>query len=205
MYQPPEGEGRVKLVSSSVTEPISVAEAKIFLKEDESENDSLILGLITAARQMAEQYTGRLLVAGDYKIYFPAFYPVHNCKCAPVSALKLIQYYDEDDTLITWYDNDGEVKDLTKAEFIKAEYTTEPFNIRLLDGPAANYYRKDAVIFSVTGGYAAADVPKPIISAIYLIIAHLYENREDVVLGKTPADLPKGSEYLMNPYRLYEF
>jgi len=35
-----------------------------------------------------------------------------------------------------------------------------------------------------------------------LIIGHLYENREDVISGKTITEIPMGSRFLLDPYRL---
>lgn len=39
-------------------------------------------------------------------------------------------------------------------------------------------------------------------SACLLILGHLYANREDVVTGTIAADLPRGSQALLTPYRV---
>jgi uncharacterized phiE125 gp8 family phage protein len=49
-------------------------------------------------------------------------------------------------------------------------------------------------------GYDA--VPSPIISAILLIIGHLYENRQQNIVNMNVADLPMGIYHLLQPYRL---
>ena len=38
-------------------------------------------------------------------------------------------------------------------------------------------------------------------AALLLIVGHLYANREDVLAGVSVAQLPNGSQYLMQPYR----
>jgi uncharacterized phiE125 gp8 family phage protein len=43
-------------------------------------------------------------------------------------------------------------------------------------------------------------IPKAIKSAMKLIIGHLFEHREDVVVGASVADLPMNSTYLLEPY-----
>ena len=39
-------------------------------------------------------------------------------------------------------------------------------------------------------------------AALLLIVGHLYTNREDVLAGVSVAQLPNGSQYLMQPYRI---
>jgi hypothetical protein len=41
-----------------------------------------------------------------------------------------------------------------------------------------------------------------VIAAMLLILGHLYMNREDVLVGITPAELPMNSRYLLAPYRV---
>ena len=38
-------------------------------------------------------------------------------------------------------------------------------------------------------------------AALLLIVGHLHANREDVVAGVSVAQLPNGSQYLLQPYR----
>lgn len=38
-------------------------------------------------------------------------------------------------------------------------------------------------------------------AALLLIVGHLYANREDVLAGVSVAQLPHGSQYLLQPYR----
>lgn len=46
-----------------ITEPITSAEAKLYLRVDDTAEDTLIGHLITAAREFAERHENRLLVA----------------------------------------------------------------------------------------------------------------------------------------------
>ncbi len=49
-----------------------------------------------------------------------------------------------------------------------------------------------------TEGIVANDAIK---AALLLIVGHLYANREDVISGPAAVALPKGSEFLLFPYR----
>lgn len=40
-----------------------------------------------------------------------------------------------------------------------------------------------------------------IVSAVLLNLGHLFENREEVVIGSTATDLPSGARALLRPYR----
>jgi hypothetical protein len=60
----------------------------------------------------------------------------------------------------------------------------------------------NALQLNFTCGYTnAAAVPSPIKQAMYLIIGHLYENRQDVVTGTQVHQIPDSSKYLLEPYR----
>ena len=50
-----------------------------------------------------------------------------------------------------------------------------------------------------------AAIPENIISGMYLLIGHLYENRESVVIGKIVNELPMGVKYLWDLDRIYVF
>ncbi len=74
------------------------------------------------------------------------------------------------------------------------------------------YDRLDSARVRFTAGYGAAGasideqraaVPAPIKSAILLLIGHLYENRQDELVGTVVTKLTKNSEWLLHPYRLF--
>ena len=59
----------------------------------------------------------------------------------------------------------------------------------------------NAVIVRYVCGYSSSsDVPAPIRQAMLLMIAEMYEKRQDSVKR-----LPTAAEYLMNPYRVWTF
>jgi hypothetical protein len=64
------------------------------------------------------------------------------------------------------------------------------------EGYIANFYN---------GTWPPTSVPPPIIEAIKLLAAHLYENREASLVGVTSEDLPLGLWDLITPYRAWAF
>ena len=76
---------------------------------------------------------------------------------------------------------------------------------------AANYigrrfYRDqselDAAVAAETAGAEPIVLTPAIEAACLLITGHLFAHREDVVMGITSVSMPRGSEYLLFPYRI---
>ena len=60
----------------------------------------------------------------------------------------------------------------------------------------------DAAVADLTAGESPIVINPSIIAACLLILGHLFEHREDVIIGATTAKLPRGSEHLLFPYRI---
>jgi uncharacterized phiE125 gp8 family phage protein len=61
---------RLSIVTAPTIEPVTLADAKLFLKVDETADNDLITSLIKAARQACEAYTSRALTAQTWKVFF---------------------------------------------------------------------------------------------------------------------------------------
>ena len=55
----------------------------------------------------------------------------------------------------------------------------------------------------VTADIGHAELPADVRAAALLIVGHLYENREAVVIGTIATDLPMGVELLLAPYVIH--
>lgn len=184
-----------KIDTANTTALITTADAKTFLKVDTSADDTLIDNLVSAARQSAEEYTNRFFMDTTLIQYGTKFTDLNELYKSPVSSITHIKYYDSDNTQQTLA---GTVYSLIPA--------IEPSQIALkVDQEYPTVAdRKDAVECKYVVGYGAAstDVPEPIIQAVYLTIGHWYQNRQDVVVGKTATQLPMASKYLLDQYKI---
>jgi uncharacterized phiE125 gp8 family phage protein len=61
------------IIVPPAAEPVSLIETKNFVKQDAPDDDALISGLITAARDWCETYTGRALVTQTWQMQMDAF------------------------------------------------------------------------------------------------------------------------------------
>ena len=76
--------------------PVGLAEAKDHLRVDHTEQDTLITGLIAAATEAVEVFTGRQLVAATWQMRLDAFWPGYLwLPHPPLLSISSIQYVDE--------------------------------------------------------------------------------------------------------------
>lgn len=188
----------MKLITPPVSEPITLAEAKLHLKIETTDTveDTMITMYIKAAREMVEEYTRRALLAQTWELQLDSFSEMeYSLEKTPVQSITSVKYYDA-----------NEVEQTLDVSYYTLDQGDEPNKILLAYNktwPENRGFTNDVKIRFVAGYASAALVPGPLKSTILLIVGHLYENREDVVVGRISSDLPKGSEYLMNPYRLF--
>lgn len=187
-----------KLKTAPVTEPVSSTEAKLHLKIDsDTTDDNLITALITAAREAAENYIGRALISQTWEAYFNGFPDEITLRPGNLSSI----------TSITYIDGDGVTQTLSTSVY-EADTYSNPGKACLKyskSWPTVRDIQNSVCVTYVCGYGAAANVPGAIKAAILLIIGHLYEHRESVVIGANPLELPQGACFLLDPYRLIEF
>lgn len=190
------------LDTAATSEPIALSEAKLFLKVDTSDDDALIGTIISSAREYVENFTGYQLLSATYTQYLDKF-PNKNTAIEllmnPVSAVTHVKYYDSDNALQTWntsnYDTDLKGK---PARITLANNATFP----------TVYDRTNGVEIKFVAGYAstsATGFPKQLLNAMYLIIGHLYENRQDVIVGSIVSEMKKGADSILRQYRIFNF
>ena len=202
----------LQLVTPPAEEPVSLADAKLHLRVDFTDDDTLITALIAAARQAAETLTGRQIVTARWKLVLDSFpgpslmgvpagdpfsLPGHAILIpkSPVSSLVSIQYLDMSGTLQTMPATDYTVD----AACEPARITPVFGKIRPISLPQIG-----AVTVTFDAGYGpATSVPEGIKSWIKLRIGSLYAHREEVALinrGKIEA-LPF-IDGLLDPFKV---
>ena len=189
--------GKLVLKTAPASTPITLAEAKAFLRVDSDydDDDTYITSLISVATQVVEQYTRRRLITQTYIIYYDEFPPYIDLQIGEVASVVEIRYYDENNDLQRLPTNQYDVDTRVRPGRIYQSNTGDFPN---------TYERPNAIEVEFIVGGSASDVAAPIVQAIYIIVGRYYENRQDVVMGTQVNELPLMVEYLLTPYRFLE-
>jgi uncharacterized phiE125 gp8 family phage protein len=192
----------LSLVTPAAAEPLDLAEAKSHLRIDINDDDTLINGYISAARQYAEGVTRRAFVAQTWDFTLDRF-PLGAIKLPiqPVSAITYVQYVDTAGSTQTF--TEGTSPDVTKYDvFTDGPRTTivPKYNLVWPD----TRVHPNVVTVRFIAGYST--FPDDLKQVLQLLVAHQYEHREAVVFGFTLVDtLPLGVQSFLSPYMLRGF
>jgi uncharacterized phiE125 gp8 family phage protein len=200
-----------QLITAPASEPLTTADAKAHLRVDFVDDDALIGLLITAARQYCEQIIARSLISQQWRYVIDGFpgawgglaiglFNAGNAillEKGPVISLDSITYLDM-----------GSATQTMPA----ADYATD------FSGPLGRITPKFGKIWPIalpqiaavqvtfTAGYGvdATFVPVGIKQWLKLRIGALYENREEVVSGRSITVTPMPfMDSLLAPYVIY--
>jgi uncharacterized phiE125 gp8 family phage protein len=177
--------------STSLAEQIiSTTELKKHLRVTHALEDTLIEAARQAAISYVENYTnlllGSYLATGYLHTWHNATFPV-----GPLTAVGDVVYDDSSGTQQTF-----------SSSKVYYDINREPARISFRDVPSLEDYNLTPVRIGFTAGYAPADIPEPIISAIKLIVGHLYDMRTDEVSGAATHRIKLGTDALLNTYRI---
>lgn len=192
-------------------EPLSAADLRAHARIVDTSEDALLTVYLAAARHAVEQRTGMALITQTWTASLRAW-------PAPQGPNRTV---DEDDLAMLFY------LSTQAARHYRIPLRPTPVSSVTsvsVDGVAlaADQWRRDGdallvattaakpaetmttagiVVTFVTGyGASGAAVPAPLVQAVRLLAAHLYENREATSIDATVTALPFGVDMLLRPY-----
>lgn len=175
---------RVTTEVSAANEPITKAEAKLWVKRETNETleDDLLEGLIASARLECEKSTGLIVPRQTVEDYMSAW-PIYDPKTNPYSAFQLLRYPVSAVTSVKYYDKDGVERTLA-ATVYAVNYSDTFAQISLL--PSKTWPDTDGRALGITVEYEAgwatpALVPQDLKTAIKFKLCAAYEKRSDSV------------------------
>lgn len=194
---------KLVLFAAPTVEPVSRAEAKAQLRVDFDDDDDLIDALIVAAREAAELIARRAFVNQTWDLYLDALPDGSRLDLPKPPLVSVTGVY---------YTPEGLAEATLSTTNYAVDNRGEPGGVVLKSGqswPAATLEVVNGVRVRFVAGYgtAAANVPERYRQAIKLLVGHLYENREDVVVGQglTIDTLPQGALWLLGFDRFFRF
>ena len=166
--------GKTKSIERNYTEPsqepVTVTECKLYAHIDTDADDTTIDIMITAAREWAENYSGRTFMATTFTEKMDSFENVIELPYPPLASV----------TSITYIDTDG-ASQTVSTDIYDVDTTTEPGLITLAYNQSWPDVRSqhNAVTITYVAGYGTSSfVPDKFKIAIMQLVANMDINRE---------------------------
>ena len=184
------------VTTATTSEIVSTADLKAFLRVTHSDEDSLIEAMRDAAVLHIENMTNTRLGDRTVLLTYEEVYDKFEIPIGPVSGTGfLLSYRTGPTTTVT----------LTQNTDYYFNYLRNPAQVELIRTPSAYDHTFLKLNLTATVGYFEAAVPKPLVHAIKLLVAHMYELRQPEITGTITTKLKLGLEALVNPYRIISF
>lgn len=214
------------LVTPPVAEPVSLEQAKLHLRVDYPDDDTLILALITAAREYAEAYQQRKFFYQTWKRTLD-FFPIWTGDTTVnpndrASWMYFSQYWNavridlpggvQSVTGITYVDgNTGQTVTLDPLNYL-VDLTSIPARLVPAEGmtwPTQQLYAPGSVVITfVAGSYGDGvdvnTIPLTTVQGILMLIDHWYNHRGAVSSGSA-VEMPQGAKALLDCHKMESF
>jgi uncharacterized phiE125 gp8 family phage protein len=170
---------------------ISLDEAKAHLRleQDFTEEDGLIQSLVDAAVLNLEHNTGRALRVREESLVLDRWPAEVVLPWWPIRSI----------VSITYVDPQGETQQL---ESMALDLRQFPAKLRPAQGETWPELLHGHEVVEVKVEVGMDALPEDLKRAALLMVGHLYENREAVVIGTITSTLPMAVEYLLQPHRI---
>jgi uncharacterized phiE125 gp8 family phage protein len=195
------------VVSTSIqAEPLLLEEVKKHLRIglDETNHDTVLLGLRRAAREFAENYTNRKLLPETWRAYYDDW-PDNNedafeLPYAPLRSVAStgIVFTNSTNDSTTVSSTKWAIDTASKPGRVVLDYNESEWSNDIL-------HNNNPIQIDFACGYLSTQVPQSMKSAMLLIIGHYFENRENSIVGQTIMEIPEGAKALLAPYRVFNF
>ena len=185
-----------KVTTGPASEPITTAEAKLWMRVDTAADDDLIDALIASSRVWVERHCNIGLLPQTVTQVYDSW-PAGREFELTVSPLRAV-------SAISYLDSAGAVQTLSSAVYAVDEYRF-PARVQLKYSNTwpTLYDEINSVSAVYTVGYDDADaIPAATVTAMKLAIADAYENRQDSVKR-----MPTAAEYMLQSsgQRVWQF
>lgn len=182
------------LLSAPALEPLTVAEAKSYLRVETGDDDTVIAALIAAARSHVQAMTRRALIAQTWRYVLDVWPPEGRLRLrmGPLRTLIAARVFDAG----------GNASAIDTATFVldkAADVIASPAWALPQPGRAVAGIELD---IQLGYGTAASDVPDALRHAIRVLVAHWYDNRGQVAIGQSVPMMPASVIAILHSFRV---
>jgi len=170
---------------------LTTAALKDHLRVEHDQDDQLIETLRGAAFAYLESYTGSRFGSRTVNIWLD-FWRSCEIPARPVTSVTDVKYYDQN----------GDLQTLDTSKYF-TDLVGHSSRVRFINTPALQPNGLNRVKIEAVLGYATA--PDPILAAAKLLVGHLYDQRQNEVVGTISSPLVVGAHALANPYRVLSY
>jgi len=192
-YFKPHNRRSLKRTIAPASQPVTLTEAKAYMRVDGTDDDTLITDLIEAATDFVESYLRRALITQTWRLtldWFPRDYGRDEIDISNTITRAPIDYYDragqsielaylpiQSVTSIETYDDDNNATTYSASNYYLDDSGAR---ITLVEGAVWPTDLRDRAAIDVTyvAGYgdSASDVPQSIRIGIRAMVQSMYEN-----------------------------
>lgn len=184
------------LTSGPAAEPVTVAEAKAFLRIDGTSEDALIASLLLTSRLHIEAALSLALITQSWRLELD-LWPRDGVVSVPLRPLQAV-------TAVRVLDSSGTPTLVPAGDYVVDVDSAPPRLVPVNGGWPAPARKAAGIEIDLTAGYGAASssVPAPIKQAILMLTAHWYEHRDPIEIGSAETRIPQAVSALLMPYRI---
>ena len=183
----------LEVVSHHNTQIVSTADLKTHLRVTYSDDDTYIASLEKAAVHMIEEYCNIFLLETTLRQYGNTFKDLNILFKSHIINGSYDVKYKKASSWVDFTTSTELVQHIKPPRVYMNEDATEPTTDDIFQAWRCDY---------IVGYNETQYIPEPIIQAIKITVADMYENRQSVIVGKIVSEIPKTAQYLMNPYKI---
>lgn len=179
----------VTIIPGTAVDVVTLDKAKKHLRVDAefTDEDDIIQDYIDAAVVMSENFIGGHILDKNMVIKMTAFDNPLVFEAFPVKAVTSVVYFPKDA---------DEAQTLAEDAYVLTSETEKRFKLKFKGDLPTTETRDDAVTVTINIGMVT--VPKPICQAVLLMVADMFERRED-----RSETITTTSAALLRPYKKY--
>ena len=182
------------LLAAPAAEPLSLTDAKNFLRVEHDADDAIIAALVSAARNHVEALTRNALIAQTWRLVLDRWPDGGRItpRIGPLRALAAVRVFS----------GSGEASTIDPETFVidrAAGVIAAPGWSLPAPGRGVAGIELD---IEVGFGEVSSDVPQILLQAIRMLVAHWYENRGLIAIGQSIAMMPASVNAMISSHRV---